>query len=44
MIGSNVIAKAGKIGSWKSLEMSTKETNIPKHKTMDMYRNPAKCS
>lgn len=44
MTGSRVIARAGKIGSGKSLEIITNETNIPNPKTIDMYMNPAKCS
>lgn len=43
MIGSRVIANAGKIGSWNNFDSSTNDTNIPKHSTIDMYRNPAKC-
>jgi len=42
--GSKVIAKAGKIGSENNLDIKMDDTNIPKHNTIDMYRNPAKCA
>ena len=41
--GYKVIARAGRIGSENSFEISTNDTNIPKHRTIDMYMKPAKC-